>query len=175
MSAGQYLDIPATAQVVLDGVIAHYAASKVDLPSLRYIGPGATRELAWDCEAVLVSCGGILWGQGPGAGAGTARRTGNPVAAGARYAIFSVQIVRCVPVIDPADIPNADILNTAGVAILTDAGLLSQALVELCGPRGALKRMGVAIAGDVDILGPAGGFAATEGHLTITAANLAQG
>lgn len=174
MSSGQYIDIPGVAQTTLDWVVAHFAASSVELPSLRYIGPGATRELAWDCEEVLASCGGILWGQGQGVGAGTGRRTGNPVSSGGtRYATFNIQIVRCVP--SSAELDDIDALNASGVTILKDAGLLSQALAELCGPRGPLKRAGVATAGNVEILGPAGGFAATEGQLLVTTAQLVPG
>lgn len=175
MTAGQYIDIPGIARTVLDGVIAHFAASSVELPGRRLIAPGDTRAIAWDCESVLCTCGGIVWGQGPGAATGVGRGTGNPVSVGARYTILGIQIIRCVPEHDGTDPPPADTLTKAGLALMTDGGLLSQALVELCGKDGPLKRLGMATAGDVAFLGPAGGFAAAEGHLTITASQIKAG
>lgn len=173
MTAGQYINVPALAQAVLVGVIAHFAASNVELPDRRLIAPGEPRQIAWDCPALVVACGGILWGQGPGAATGVGRATGNPVSTGTRYTVLTAQIIRCVPEHDGTDPPTVEELTTAGLALLTDAGLLSQALVELCGSNGVLKRAGMAIAGDIAIIGPSGGFAATEGSATVTAAVLA--
>jgi hypothetical protein len=171
VSTGQYIDVPGLARAVLEGVTAHFADSPVSLPDRRVIAPGETRQIAWDCPAVVVACGGILWGQGPGS-SGVGRRTGNPVSVGARYTIITVQIIRCGPEHDGTEPPTADELTTAGVAALTDAGLLSQALVEVCGKGGVLHRAGVAVAGAVEILGPAGGFTAVEGNVTVTASTL---
>jgi hypothetical protein len=177
VTAGQYIDIPGIARTVLAGVIAHFAASPVELPGRRLIAPGDTRAVAWDCECVIVTCGGIVWGQGPGAATGVARGTGNPVSVGARYTVMAVQIVRSTAAVehDGIDPPPPADLTTAALALLTDGGLLSQALVELCGKDGALQRMGMASAGDVVFLGPAGMFAATEGHLSVTASRLKGG
>jgi hypothetical protein len=97
------------------------------------------------------------------------------VSVGARYAVFGIQIIRCVPEHDGTDPPSADALTAAGIALMTDAGLLSQALVELGGKGGPLQRLGMATAGDVAVLGPSGGFAAAEGHLTITASQIKAG
>lgn len=172
MSAGQYVDVGSIARTVLDGVVAHWAplAPAVTLPDRRFIAPGDPRQVAWDdCEMLFVTCAGILPGQSPGAGAG-ARQTGNPVSVGARHAVFAVQIVRCLD--DDGDPPAPDVLTEAGLALLRDAGLLSQALVELCGRTGALRSAGSAVAGAVEILGPSGGRCAVEGSLTVTAGNL---
>lgn len=172
MPAGKGPDIGWIATTTLDGVVAHFAASEVQLPDRRVIAPGQPRLVAWDCAAVLVTCGGIGWGQGPGTGSGTARPTGNPVAAGARHTVIAVQIVRWVPESDGTNPPDADELTAAGLEVMRDAGLLSQALVDLCGPSGPFKKLGTAIAGAVEILGPSGFMAASEGNLTITAGNL---
>jgi len=174
VSAGQFLDIPTIARAVFDGVIAHFAASSVALPDLRYIAPGATRDIAWDCASFLVTCGGIQLGQAPGLVAGAiGRQTGNPSSSGAaRYAIFTVQIVRCVPSLED---PDASALTEASIGLFTDAGMLSQALEELCGRNGLLRRYGAASAGDVELLGPAGGYSATEGHLAVTSMALKAG
>jgi hypothetical protein len=177
VTAGQYIDIPGIASTVLTGVAAHFAASRIELPRRRLIAPGDTRAISWDCESVLVTCGGILWGQGPGVSASVGRGTGNPVSVGARYAVFGVQIVRSTAAVehDGEDPPTPEALTAAGLAMMIDAGMLSQALVELCGKGGALAGAGMATAGDVVFLGPSGMFAATEGHLSITAAALKAG
>lgn len=177
MTAGQYIDVPGIAATVLAGVVAHFAASRVELPGRRLIAPGDTRAIAWDCEGVLVTCGGILWGQGPGVSSSVGRGTGNPVSVGARYAVFAVQIVRSTAAVehDGEDPPTPEDLTAAGLAMMTDAGLLSQALVELTGKNGALSSAGMATAGDVVFLGPSGMFAATEGHLSVTTSTLKAG
>lgn len=177
MTAGQYIDVPGIARTVLDGVIAHFAASSVELPGRRLIAPGDTRAIAWDCEGVLVTCGGIVWGQGPGAATGTGRATGNPVSVGARYAVFGVQIVRSTAEVehDGTEPPPTADLTKAGLALMVDAGMLSQALVELCGKGGPLSRAGMATAGDVVFVGPSGMYAASEGHISVTASTIKAG
>lgn len=172
MSAGQYLDIPTLAQTVLTGVVAHFDAAGGCLPERRIIAPGDTRAIAWDCEAVLVTCGGILWGAGPGAGSGSGRGTGNPVSVGARYTVLLVQIVRCSPEPDSIEPPEPALVTEAGLLVMMDMGLLSQALVELCGKNGPLQRAGNAIAGGVEPVGPTGGLVASEGNITISATSL---
>lgn len=173
MTAGQYLDIPTIARTTLDAVVAHFAASSVTLPTRRIIAPGDPRSPAWDCEGITVTCAGILWGQAQATGSGAGRQTGNPVSVGARYTVIAVQIIRCVPEHDGQEPPPSDAVTKAGIAHMTDAGLLSQALVELCGRNGPLKEWGAATAGAVEPVGPSGGMAAVEGNLTITASRLA--
>jgi len=179
VSAGQGIDVGATAQTVLDGVVAHFAASEVTLPDRRVIAPGDPRGVAWDCEQLVVTCGGINWGAGPGTNSATARGTGNPVStAGARHTAIAVQIVRCVPVGnppsgfgDPPIPPPAADVTEAGLALMRDGGLLSQALTELIGRTGALAKAGAGLVG-VEVLGPGGGMAAVEGIVTVTLASL---
>jgi len=172
VSAGQGIDVGAVAQIVLDGVVAHFAASEVTLPERRVIAPGDPRGIAWDCEQLVVTCGGIGWGAGPGTNSATARSTGNPVStAGARHTALAVQIVRCVPIGesgDPPTPPAADEVTEAGLGLMRDGALLSQALTELIGRDGALGRAGAGLVG-VEVLGPDGGMAAVEGILTVTA------
>ncbi len=172
MSAGQGIDVGATAQTVLDGVVAHFAASEVTLPDRQVIAPGDPRSIAWDCEQLVVTCGGINWGAGPGTNSATARGTGNPVStAGARHSAIAVQIVRCVPVGDENGPPAAAEVTAAGLALMRDGGLLSQALTELIGRTGALAKAGAGLVG-VEVLGPGGGMAAVEGIVTVTLASL---
>jgi hypothetical protein len=172
VSAGQGIDVGAVAQAVLDGVVAHFAASEVTLPERRVIAAGDPRGVAWDCDQLVVTCGGIGWGAGPGTGSATARPTGNPIStAGARHTAIAVQIVRAVPVGGEDGPPPAADVTAAGLALMRDGGLLSQALTELIGRDGALGRAGAGLVG-VEVLGPGGGMAAVEGILTATLAGL---
>jgi hypothetical protein len=169
--SGQYIDVPSIAQAVLIGVAAHFSDAGVELPDRQVIAPGEPRTVAWDCNAVMVTLGGIVWGQAPGAGGG-ARQTGNPISVGVRHAVISVQIVRCATDSD-GDIPDAEKLTDEGLIFMKDAALLAEALIALCRRGGALARAGSAVPGDVIPLGPDGGFAAVEGGLSVTAKDLA--
>jgi hypothetical protein len=167
VASGQYIDVPSIAQAVLIGVAAHFNDAGVELPDRQVIAPGEPRTVAWDCSAVMVTLGGIVWGQAPGAGGG-ARQTGNPISVGARHAVISVQIVR--PAMDAdGDVPDAEKLTDAGLTFIRDAALLSEALIALCRRGGALVASGSATPGDVVALGPDGGFTAVEGSLSVTA------
>lgn len=173
MAAGQGLDVAAVAEIVLAGVVAHFAASEVTLPDRRVIAPGDPRSIAWDCPQVVVTLGGILWGAGPGTNSESALPTGRPVSSmTTRHAVVAVQIVRCEPVGDGRNPPDPLRVTDAGLALCRDAGLLSQALVELCTPAGPLADYGTALAGAVEVLGPSGGMVGVEGNLTVTAGGL---
>jgi hypothetical protein len=179
MSAdGLGLAVAAVAQTILDTIVDHYdGVDGVTLPDRRLIAGGNPRLVAWDnCEQVVVSMSGIGNGAAPGVG-GSSRATGNPVSGmGVRHAVFAVQITRHNP-----ESPNggqtppavADV-NTAGLAAMRDAGLLSQALIEVCTKVTAdLPRGSQAVAGAVETLGPEGGFTASEGSLAVTIGLLA--
>jgi hypothetical protein len=174
VASGQGLAVGEIAQAILDAVVAHFnAASGCTLPDRRLIAPGNPRLIAWDCPQVVVALSGIGLGAAPGQG-GTPQRTSNPISAmGLRHAVFAVQKVMCVPeAADGTRPPAADEVTTAGLALMRDAGLLTQALVEVC-TTGALKRHGTATPGAVEILGPEGAMAAVEGSIAITAGTLA--
>lgn len=172
MAVGQGLAVADIAQTILDGVVAHYTtAAGIGLPSRRIIAPGSPREIAWDQEQLVVTLSGIGLGTAPTQG-DTAKRTGNPVfSMGVRHAVFAVQLVRCVP--EPNDgtpPPPAEVITAAGLALIRDAGLLSQALVEMCSTVAAgLGQHGSVQPGAIEVLGPEGGMAAVEGSLAVTA------
>lgn len=172
---GLGLVIPAVAQTILDTIVAHYddiTDDDVKLPDRRLIAGGNPRLVAWDnCEQVVVTLSGIGNGPAPGVG-GTARAAGNPVSAmGVRHAVFAVQITRHNP-----ESPNggqtppaAATVTKAGLAAMRDAGLLSQAMVEVCTKvTAALPRGTQAVAGAIETLGPEGGFVASEASLAVT-------
>lgn len=171
MAAGQGIDLGGLAQTVLIGVDQHFAASDVELPARQVIPPGEPRAQPWTCEELVVTAAGIASGHSTSAG-GTGRQAGTNVSVGGRRVIIGVQIVRCAPV-GSADEPADENEQTeAGLAMMRDAALLSQALVELVGRDGPLKQHGSAVAGDVAFLGPDGGFSAVEGSLTVTGMSL---
>lgn len=172
--SGRSLEVFDVAQTTLDWVVDHFAAARITLPELRYIAAGATRSIAWDCESVLVTSAGIGWGINPSAGAGTGKQTGQSAQTQMRFTIVNIQIVRPYPNVGEDGVPDPKVHTDAAEVLLTDAGALSQALVELAGPRGPLRAYGMVTAGDVTILGPDGAFSATEGGITVTAAKLSR-
>jgi hypothetical protein len=176
MAIGQGLAVGDIACTILNAVVSHYsAASGIALPDRRIIAPGEPRSIAWDCEQCVITLSGLGLGAAPTQGA-TAQRTSNPVSAtGLRHAVFATQIVRCVPESQDGTVPpDVDEVNTAGLLLMRDAGLLSQALVEACSTLAAgLGRHGSAQPGAVEMLGPEGGMAAVEGSIAVTVGTLA--
>jgi hypothetical protein len=183
-ATGLGLAVGDIARMILDGVVAHYDAvdaacakpsGRANLPRRRIIAPGNPRLIAWDCEQVVVTMSGIGVGQAPGEGGRPAGR-GNPISAtGLRHAVFAVQVVRCTPESrDGTTPPPEQEVTDAGLAYLRDAGLLSQALVDVCtNVAGGLPIGSRVVPGAVEALGPEGGFAAVEGALAVTAGLLA--
>lgn len=177
MTTGKGLGLGPIAQLILAAVEQQYSDAGVVLPERRWITAGQTRLTSWDAEQVVVGCNGVGVGQAvdqPSA----SMRVGNPIgSAGLRHAVFAVQIVRAHPEPDDGtNLPTVAELTAAGLAAMTDAGLLSQALVEACAAvkqhlRGPLQ--GSVLPGVVDTIGPSGGMAGVEGTITATAAWLA--
>lgn len=169
MSLGQGILVDQLAQLLLDHTIAHFDAAGVELPDHRVVTAGAP---AWDCEQLTATLVGIGWGQAPDSATESAR-PGSPISVAAlRHAVYAVSLVRCVPTPDP-DPPSMLELNTAGLRFMRDAGLLSQALVEVgSGLRNQLGPAGSVQAGMIEPIGPDGGFVGMDGQFVITSANL---
>lgn len=171
MPAGLGLDVGAVARVILDGLTTHYAAAHgIDLPDRRFIAPGMPELVAVDCPCVIVTCSGIGLGPAPGVG-GQSQRTGNPIsAAGLRHAIYAVQIWRASPESTGggAKPPPVERLTNAGLLLMRDAGLLSQALVDICTDVDRQIGDGIVQPGAVNSLGPEGGVAGNQGTLAVT-------
>jgi hypothetical protein len=153
----------------------HYAAAGVTLPQRRLITPGLPRQAAWDCAALIVGLNAIRTGQHPAARPGVVQQvSGAPYSAvGVRHAVFAVQVVRCIPTVDSRGAPSPAAITAAGVEALTDAGLLSQALVQAVSVLSTMVPAGAAVeAGGIETLGPEGGYAAVEGSITVTCGEL---
>lgn len=170
------LALLAMGQGLLDDVGAFLTANLAIPPERVYLSPGAPGLISWDCEQLVVSLAAVTWGINedavqpvPQAGSGAGIHE-------VRYAQWSVQLVRCTPVQDDSGQPPAsEVIQAAGELAINDAGLLSQATVNIAAfpaahswvPVGALVK-----AGGVVSLGPQGGFHGFEATLSITATDL---
>lgn len=111
-----------------------------------------------------------------GAGSGTQRSGSGISVSGLRHAVFAVQLTRLEP--SPTQggkrAPAADALRVAALGLMRDAGLLSQALVDLCSDVASGLPLGSLVtAGSVDSVGPSGGHVGIVGSLTTTVGTLA--
>lgn len=179
-SSGERIYVAELAEKVLAVVEAHFAAAGVPLPDRRYLAAGNPSLVAWDCEQLVVGLSGIGWGAAPDAAPISVKPSAHMSVAGVRHAVLSIQLVRCTPTVSDADAemskpyPDAEEIHAAGIAFMKDAGLISQAMVEMVSRlQQGLDRSGIAQAGVVNTLGPEGGYHAVEATLAITSALLA--
>jgi hypothetical protein len=172
---GKGLDLVSVATQMLDVVVAQFEAAGHPLPDRRYVAPGDPGEVAWDCEQFVISLDGIGWGQAVDESQ-VSPRAGTPVSVmGLRHAVFSLSLVRCTPQpVARASLPTVEAVNEAGLIFLRDAGLLSQALLNISVELGrALRHEGNVQAGAVETAGPSGGYHGLQGSLAITVGALA--
>lgn len=172
---GQGLDLVGVAGDMLDVVVAQFEAAGHPLPERRYVAPGDPGEVAWDCEQFVITLDGIGWGQAVD-DSQPSPRAGTPVSVmGLRHAVFSLSLVRCTPTPPPrASLPTVEAVHEAGLVFLRDAGLLSQALLNMAVNLGrALRNEGSVQAGAVETAGPSGGYHGLQGSLAITVGALA--
>ena len=162
---------------LLADVRSFFAGNNVDLPGRYYLAPGAPGLIAWDCEQLVVSLAGVLVGINEDAAQPIPQVGGGASAFEIRHAQWSVQLVRCTPGMDDDAQPPAPAeIQAAGELFMTDAGMLTQCLVNCAAfpanhpwmPVGALAK-----AGNVVALGPSGQYHGFEGTFTITATELA--
>lgn len=171
---GTRLVLEAQATGLLDALVAYFGAAGVELPTRRYVAPGAPGLIAWDCDQVVVSLAQVGLGTAEDSGLRTPQY-GAPAGLLVRFAQWSIQIVRCTPVSDDSgDPPSAEEIQDAGLAALVDAGLLSQFVTNTAektpdwlGPGGEAR------AGTVVSLGPTGRYHGYESTLTFSAMNVA--
>jgi hypothetical protein len=162
-----------TAQGLLDWVETSYANASRALPERKVIVPGAPGVIAWDCEQLTVALASITTG-GTVASVNILPQIGSGAGVGLlRQATWSIQVVRCsATTADDGAPPSVAELDAAAMTQLDDAGMLSQALVNLVSaqlrpewlPPGAVVN-----AGQVATLGPEGGFQAVEATVTLSA------
>jgi hypothetical protein len=170
------LELAGIPQAVLAAVIRYFEANAVDLPDRRYVTAGDPNLVAWDCSQLVVCLTDLGWGRAADA-TQLSPSFGKAASINAmRHATYSVLLTREVPTIeDGGELPAAADLNTSGLDVMRDAGILSQALVNFVTWRDpSLPVGGSAQAGAVQMIGPAGGLVGCSGALIVTAAELAQ-
>lgn len=171
---GQRLNAAELAQSLLDYVVQSYSTSTTAdaLPTRQVIAAGDMRQVAWDCEQLVVSLAGIEI-DSPEQSPATPLR----LKVGIRHVAFTVQVVRCTAT--PTNGPNGTVrlptmeqITAAGMVAFRDAGQLSQAIFEWAtravsvdGPGGILA----AAVGSVAPVGPQGAYAAMEGQVVVSA------
>lgn len=178
--SGERIYVAELALKVLKTVEEHFTAADTLLPDRRYLAPGNPSLVAWDCEQLVVGLSGVGWGAAPDAAPISVKPSAQMSAVGVRHAVFSIQLVRCTPTVSDQEAemnepyPEAEKIHAAGIQFMRDAGLISQALVEMVSRLNqGLDRSGIAQAGVVNTLGPEGGHHAVEATLAITSALLA--
>lgn len=178
MSLGQGLALREMSSTLLDGIVAHFAANTTSgdlpLPARRYVVAGDVTQVSWDCEQLVVGLAGIGWGTAPDTAMGSQKAGIGVFSRGVRHAVYSVQLVRCTPTPgEDGEPPSAERLMAAGLRFQRDAGLLSQALVEIGARVEAGLSLGAQVqAGAIQPLGPQGDHVGMEGEFIVTTMEL---
>lgn len=176
MSAlGLGLDVAGIAEVMLEAIVAQFDAAGVALPDRQIIAPGAPGEIAWDCPMVAICLSSIGLGATPGGAGSGSPRQGMPASvSGLRHAVLAAQLTRCEPAPKSnGKPPEADVLRAAALAYMRDAGLLSQAMVNVATEVGGGLPLGSLVqVGEVQTIGPQGGHVGLISTFTVTAGSL---
>ncbi len=176
MADGQGLDIGTLATLVFAALQERFTDAGVTLPERRFIAPGQPEGIAWDQEQMVLTMSGIGQGAAPSQGS-KALSAGAMISAMAlRHVVFAVQLVRCSPEATGGGKrpPAPEVLTAAALDLMRDAGLVSQALIEVCSQlAGSLPPGTRCEAGAVNTLGPDGGMVAVQGSIAVTAGLLA--
>jgi len=135
-SAGQGIAVRTLANSIMAAVESHWdmaAPPVIPLPTRRYVAAGDPGSQVWDCEQLVVSLAGVGFGPAQDAAPPVTPRAGSPAGVmSVRHVVFNIALVRCIP--GPtgrnATPPEVADLQAAGDRYMTDAGVLSQALVR---------------------------------------------
>lgn len=161
------------AHAVLNGVVAHWPALPavelpylLDLPARQYVTVGEVPVA--DCEQLVVAIPRTFGTQGS-----PAREEIVPITAGVpwlRTAVFTIQILRCIGVVDaPAgqpDIPTPTQMDAEGSGILTDADTVLASLIAAHKAGELAGCGGIALEG-WRAIGEQGGFAGGNTRLRL--------
>lgn len=132
-TAGQGIAVRSLALDIIAAVESHWGGTAEPLPDRRYVAFGDPSSVPWDCEQLVISLAGVGFGPAQDAAPPSTPRAGTPASImTVRHAVFSIALVRCIP--GPtgrnATPPSVLALQEAGERFMTDAGMLSQALVR---------------------------------------------
>jgi hypothetical protein len=155
------------AHAVLDAVAGYYDSEGYDLPERRQVTAGMP---AWDCALVAV------WCDRTGPHSGDVTRTdltplmADPFGGTLRFAHMAVTICRCHPTIDSAGdtliLPTVAEEEASALAVHSDEVLVVNAVRDAA-KAGTLPSLNSWAVADWRIIGPAGGFVASEHRLVI--------
>jgi hypothetical protein len=130
---GQGIAVRSLALELLAAVESHWGGTAAPLPDRRYVAFGDPSSVPWDCEQLVISLAGVGFGPAQDAAPPATPRAGTPASVmSVRHAVFSIALVRCIPKPSGrnATPPGVAELQQAGERFMTDAGMLSQALVR---------------------------------------------
>lgn len=135
-TAGQGIAVRTLANSIMATVEQHWGMAPppaVPLPERRYVAAGDPGSQVWDCEQLVVSLAGVGFGPAQDSAPPVTPRAGSPASVmSVRHVVFNIALVRCIP--SPTGRgnvpPTVDALQEAGDRYMTDAGILSQALVR---------------------------------------------
>jgi len=176
--AGQGVAVRALAMDIQAAIESHWGGTAEPLPERRYVTFGDPGSVPWDCEQLVVSLAGIGFGPAQDSAPPVTPRGGTPASIlSVRHAVFNVALVRCIPTPTgrSATPPDLAALQAAGERFMTDAGMLSQALVRwaartyknLPNDGAASVQLGVIEPGEAS-----GGFVGLSGVAIVTCAAL---
>jgi hypothetical protein len=135
-SAGQGIAVRTLANSIKAAVEQHWSMALppvIPLPERRYVAAGDPGSQVFDCEQLVVSLAGVGFGPAEDAAPPATPRAGSPASVmSVRHVVFDIALVRCIPTPTGrgATPPTVDALQEAGDRYMTDAGVLSQALVR---------------------------------------------
>jgi len=130
---GQGIAVRSLALAIMDAVESHWGGTAAPLPDRRYVAFGDPASTPWDCEQLVISLAGVGFGPAQDAAPPSTPRAGTPASImTVRHAVFNIALVRCIPTPSgrTSTPPSVEELQAAGERFMTDAGMLSQALVR---------------------------------------------
>lgn len=164
------LDLWSVPNALLAAVVAAFQANGVPLPERQYVTAGDAATVAWDCAQLVVCLADIGWGRSMDA-TQLSPTFGKASSVNAmRHATYAIELIRPAPVIsDAGQLPSVADMAAAGQALLVDAGLLSQTLVNFVAFGNPAIPLGCNVqAGAVQPIGPEGGLVGLSGALVMT-------
>lgn len=179
-TAGQGIAVRSLALELKATIESHWAqGSNLPLPERRYVAGGDPGSQAWDCEQLVISLVGVGFGPAQDSAPPSTPRAGSPASVmSVRHVVFNIALVRCIP--GPTGRggtpPTMEALQAAGEQYMSDAGMLSQALVRWAArtQKGVLPNDGASSV-QLGVIEPgeaSGGFVGMAGVAVVTCAAL---
>lgn len=173
---GRALDVMGIAMKIHQAVIDHFDAGDNALPERRYLAPGSPETVAFDCAQFTTALDGVGWGPAPGTDVPSVKM-GTQSNLAVRHMLLTLTIVRCSPTSQSVGrgtvkAPAAEQLQDAAEQFFLDAGMLSQAMVEIAKMIKTLDRTAIVQPGIIEPGPVEGAFQALDGVISITVGGL---